>query len=232
MRYWLGLLLLLSLFLCATSCTKKPAWFSRNESKAHANTQTKHHKIPRQNEPPTTKKSPEIPADIPRQNPQLSQEKNTAQPAKKITHTKRSRRTQPAKKPQKSQRALSKKTSQKTPEPTEQRYYASLEGKLRKIRREIEEGGYILDEANNPKVVKKNLLKTYDGFRLTFKAKERRHLPVLERKVEKDLEERYAKNFRRIYRGKMSKIQEGIYVVDFIPQEHLQTYKKNELNMP
>jgi hypothetical protein len=142
------------------------------------------------------------------------------------------RKTQAAKKPPQDPRPLSTGPLRKAQEAEERHYYASLERKLRTVRREIEGGGYILDEANNPKILKKNALQPYDGFRLTFKAKEGKHLFILERKVEQDLEERYAKNFRRIFRGKMSKVQEGIYVVDFIPQEHLQTYKKHELHVP
>ena len=109
--------------------------------------------------------------------------------------------------------------------------YSEQLKKLQAIRRDLEEKGYILDEANYPKVLKKDALENYQGFRVTFRAREKKYLPSFEKTVERELEQQFAHNFRRIYRGTMSNGREGIYVVDFIPQENLQTYQKNELRV-
>lgn len=216
----------------ASGCTTHPSLLSRHERNTPATTQTQHQNLPIHQAPQTPQESRTSKESHTPQNSPAVQVDATPHNAHILPGPQQTRKTQAAKKPPQDPRPLSTGPLRKAQEAEERHYYASLERNLRTIRREIEEGGYILDETNNPKILKKSLLQTYDGFRLTFKAKEGKHLPILERKVEQDLEERYAKNFRRIYRGKMSKIQEGIYVVDFIPQEHIQMYKKHELHMP
>ncbi len=100
---------------------------------------------------------------------------------------------------------------------------------LDKIQRELEGHGYVLEKSSELKLLKKDILTNYEGFRITFMIQEESAL-YFEKKIEKELEKVFLKNFRRIYRGKMSEPRDGVYVVDFIPQEKMNNYKKYELN--
>ncbi len=109
--------------------------------------------------------------------------------------------------------------------------YLDQERMLDIIQRELEEHGYISGKSTESKLLKKDVLINYEGFRITFIIQEGESALSFEKKIEKGLEEKLLKNFRRIYRGKMSNPRDGIYVVDFIPQEKLNNYKKYELNI-
>ncbi len=102
---------------------------------------------------------------------------------------------------------------------------------LDKIQRELEERGYLSEKSTESKLLKKDMLISYEGFRITFIMQEGESTLYFEEKMEKELEVKFLKNFRRIYRGKMSKPRDGIYIVDFIPQEKMNDYKKYELNL-
>jgi hypothetical protein len=129
----------------------------------------------------------------------------------------------------KKRRKIHHKTIAKRILPKEETEYIEQETKLRMIQQEIEASGYVLNQEDNPEVLRRDPLAQYEGFRITFRAKDGKYLPPFEKTVERNLEEKFAKNFRRIYRGKMSRVQEGIYVIDFIPQEYLPQYKQDEL---
>lgn len=95
----------------------------------------------------------------------------------------------------------------------------------------IESNSVKSNHARSTTIHEELLLPQYNGFRISFYATNQKVAIEFEEQLEITFSLREKKQFQRIYRGTKSNLNEGFYVVDFIPVDKIAVYKRTELDM-
>ena len=101
------------------------------------------------------------------------------------------------------------------------------------IYRNVSENQVVLDPTKNTKasIHDESMLPEYDGIRISFYATNQSMAMEFEERLEISLMLKERMYYQRIYRGTLSDLENGHYVIDFIPVHHIVKYKRNELGI-